>query len=476
MSLTRRIAAAGSPAIVALGALTVIHAVYFTAASLRIHFAYATSTYDFALYEQGVWLLSRFESPFVTLMGRHLFGDHSSFVLLLIVPVYWLVDWSGTLFVAQAVAMSLAAIPVFGASRAVGLHQWPAVGVAAVYLLHPAVGWTALENFHPDAFLAPFVATALWAAITRRPVWYWVAVALALSVKEDVAVVLVPVGLWLMWRGERRRGVLTVTISAAASLVMLLVVMRSFTGVAFRNSWRIPFGGFRGLLETTFRDPIAVWRHFTTGERLGYLLQMIAPVGAVFLRAPSLALTAAGVLFVNVLSTFIYQFDIRYHYSLVAVPSLVIGTAWAVAAMQEQRRRVVLGAVIAAAVLSAWLLGPLPGSRVEAYPVIPSHPAVAAADEIVAVVPADVSLSAFHTLAPHLARRREIYMFPNPFVRTLFGVDVFTGGDRLPAADSVEWVVLPLRLDDDLAEIWAREAASFREVARNEWWAVYARP
>lgn len=459
-----------------LAALVAAHAIHLGSKSLGIHFAFMTSTYDFALYEQGVWLLSRFDSPFVTLMGRHLFGDHSSFVLLLVVPLYWFVGSSGTLFVLQAAAISLAAVPVYAAARAVRLGPWTSVGFGAVYLAHPAVGWTALENFHPDSFLAPFLAVALWAMLAGRFGWYWVAVALALTVKEDVAVVLVPLGLLLVWRGERLRGVVTAALAAVTSLVMLLVVMRSYTGIAFRNSWRIPFGGLRGLLSTLFTDPLAVWRHFTEWERLRYLLQMIVPVGAGFVAAPSVALVASGVLFVNVLSTFSYQFDIRYHYSLVAVPPLVVGTAWAASRLSGRARGTVVALALAGALVGAWALGPLPGSRIVAYPVVPTHPVVDAAREIMQVVPPDATLSAFHSLTPHLARREEIYMFPNPFVRRLYGVDVFSGGDRLPAAETVEWVLLPVRLDADLAEVWAAEADAFLEVERNEWWVAYRRP
>ena len=60
---------------------------WFTDRSLDIHHALGTATYDSALYDQGMWLLSRFEAPFVTLMGRNLFGDHTSFVLLFLPAV-----------------------------------------------------------------------------------------------------------------------------------------------------------------------------------------------------------------------------------------------------------------------------------------------------------------------------------------------------------------------------------------------------
>ena len=46
--------------------------------------------------------------------------------------------------------------------------EWFAIVGAATYLLHPAVGWTNLENFHPDAFLGVFVGFAIYAALESQ--------------------------------------------------------------------------------------------------------------------------------------------------------------------------------------------------------------------------------------------------------------------------------------------------------------------
>ena len=62
-----------------------------------IHRGLGTSSFDVGLYDQGIWLLSRFEAPFVTLMGRNLFGDHASFILILLVPFYWIWPAAGVL-------------------------------------------------------------------------------------------------------------------------------------------------------------------------------------------------------------------------------------------------------------------------------------------------------------------------------------------------------------------------------------------
>ena len=117
--------------------------------------------------------------------------------------------------------------------------------------------------------------------------------------------------------------------------VAMLLVMRSLIGVPTRNGWRIPFGGPRGLVDTTVTNPTALVRHLRSDGRPWYLVQMTAPFAWLFVRLPDVAMISALVLFTNILSTFWYQYQIDYHYSLVAVPALAIGTLYAIGAMGD---------------------------------------------------------------------------------------------------------------------------------------------
>ena len=47
--------------------------------------------------------------------------------------------------------------------------------------------------------------------------------------------------------------------------------------------------------------------------------------------------------------------------------------------------------------------------------------------------------------------------------------------DRLAAADTVEYVVLPSTLSPDDEVLWKRESGAFEEIGRNAWWVVYRR-
>ena len=151
------------------------YAIYFSYTTVQIHRGIGTSAYDFGLYDQGIWLLSQGKTPFVTLMGRNLFGDHTSFILLPLVPLMWVFSSTSLLFVVQTVVIASGAIPVYAFARKQLESDALGCMFSCTYLLYPTVSWTNVENFHPDSFLGLFVAIALWAAMscTASRCTYW---------------------------------------------------------------------------------------------------------------------------------------------------------------------------------------------------------------------------------------------------------------------------------------------------------------
>lgn len=452
---------------------------FFTQLSLRIHHGLGTSAFDLGLYDQGMWLLSRFRDPFVTLMGRNLFGDHTSFILLPLVPLYWIAPGVGTLFFVQSAAMAAGAIPVFLYARRRLESSASAVLLALAFLLNPALCWANLEGFHPDAFLSVFFGFALYAALTERWRMYVVLVILTALVKEDTWLVLIPLGVWVAWRRRADIGLATIVGAAIYPLALAPVIMGALTGLKVPNAWRVPFGGPTGFLAEMVKRPGNVASYLVGEGRPWYLWQMMSPFAFAFLRLPAVALTGALVLGINILSNFGYQHQIGYHYSIVIVPALAMGTVHALGAMTPRWRGRMLALVGLASLWAALLWGPLPFGRNQPAYWAPDYGPPVAAREVLAVIPEDAVVSAHYRLAPHLAHRNEIYMFPTPF-RAIFygpGTGLSLEGQRLPAADRVEYVALPVQLEADVAQVWFWEKmkGDFTLVAGNEYWEVYRR-
>ena len=273
----------------------------------------------------------------------------------------------------------------------------------------------------------------------------------------------------------RRRAIATAVASLAATVLGMFVLMKSLIGVPTRNTWRIPFGGIGGFLREIVTDPGNVARYLTSDDRPLYVFQMLAPFAGVFVLSPWLTLVAVPVVASNVVSTFWYQHSIQYHYSLVAVPPLLFATVLGISTVGRRWSRVVMAGVVGCTMVTFVMWGQHSLATDPRAVLPPDAPVAVSAREIISSIPDDAVVSAYDPLVTFLAHRKEVYFFPNPFRALYYGVGTSLEGTRLPAADRVEYVVLPRSLSDELRWDWAAVSQDFVEVAANEFWQVFAR-
>ena len=453
----------------------IAHVIVVTRLQWDIHRGLGTASYDVGLYDQGIWLLSRFEAPFVTLMGRNLMGDHASLILFFVVPLYWLIPGTETLLAMQAVVIAAGAIPIYFFARRFLNSSFLGFLFGVVWLVNPAVNGTNMENYHPDSFLGLLVPIAMVCALSKKWRGYWIALVLCLLVKEDVVLIVLPLGALIALRGDVRRGIITMGAGITASLAGMYLLMRSLIGVPTRNGWRIPFGGVWGFISETFTNPTNVYRYLTSEGRLMYLWKMFAPLALMSFLAPEVAAVSVLVIAFNVISNFWYQFHIEYHYSIVAVPALVLAAVVGAGRLPTRWKYGVVCIVAMSSLVAgySWSYVPFRASELPHWGA--QHPTAAAARDILKKLPEDAVISVQYSLAPHVAHRKEIYQFPNPFRTVLYGTDISREGERNPRADGVQYVVLPRQRDDEMAKDWALASADFEEFASNEHWQIFVR-
>lgn len=450
--------------------------VRFALLSVQVQDGYGAPGFDMGIFDQGVWLLSRFHAPFVTVMGRNLFGDHTSFVLLLAVPLYWIWPEAQTLLVLQSLLLAVAAVPIYLLAlrrlRSVPL----ATALALAYLLNPALQNGNLEQFHPEAFLVLFLALAIYAALEWKRTLLVVSVAGCLLVKEDTALLVVPLALWVAWRRDRRLGLQLAVAAAAYMAIAYEVVIRSLLGTTSFYANRLPFGGLGGLAAAPFAHPGKFSSYLVSGYRPFYVWQMGASFGWLFLVAPEVAAVGLLTLFENVISNFPYMQQILYHYSLPLVPVLAMGTVFAVARIRSRRLQVAATSyVLVAAVVACSLWGLAPFSRNPVYPhSAPDSPAVLAANRALRSVPPHAVISAAYPYVSHLDHRVYCYQWPTPFRATYWGLYT-EEGKTLPSAAKVQYLVIPALRSADDEVVFLRIRSQFRLISAGGGVQVYRR-
>lgn len=413
----------------------------FISWTLQNHYTFGTFGFDLGIFDQGVWLLSQFKEPFITVMGTHLFGDHTSFILILLVPLYWIWPSVNVLLVVQCLVLGMAAIPAFLLGRWMLRNEWLALCVAIAYLLQPVVAYTNLEQFHPDAFEIPLVLFVFYFMVRGRWKMFLGCVITLLLVKEDVALFTLPLGVYVAMRYNRWIGFLTAGISLAYFILVVLVILPGFNHVGNLDVYRIPFGGLSGLIKTTFTHPWEVVSLAFGPDKPLYLLQLLLPLALLPLGS-MVVFTAVGPLLSNLLSNFPYQHWIQYHYATLIVPTLIVSAVFTLSKIPRGLTRILPAvALVVASLGGQYYWGPSPWSRVPAPLVREPSPSINEFRTATFLIPPDAHLATFYRFVPHLSHREQIYEFPNPW-RATYWFDSRHDGQRLPEADQVEFVLL----------------------------------
>ena len=431
------------------------------------HNAFGTFGFDFGIFDQGVWLLSRFERPFVTIMGVHLFGDHTSFILLPLVPIYWVFPSAKVLIVAQAAAVSGAAIPTFLIAREKLRDEWLAFVMAIAILANAALQWSGWEQFHPDVIEVPIALFAFWFMIRRRWVGFLICVGLLLMVKEDVALMTFVLGLYVAYEYDVKVGLVTAALSAVYFASAVWGILPALNGEGTLDAWRVPYGGIGGLVRHSLTHPWDVASLALGADKPFYLWQLFAGFALVSWLSPSVVFIAAGPFASNLLSTFWYQYHLQYHYTTLITPVLALAAITSIAKFTPGVYRTTAVALVAlAAVVTGYMWGPSQFSRKPPWLGDSSAAHVVPIKQVLAKVPPGASVSSQYSFVTHLDHRREIYEFPVPWFSRNWG-DGKTNGKELPEAARVQYIVVPR---DKLAPREALllsylESTQFREIA-----------
>jgi uncharacterized membrane protein len=433
------------------------------------HDRFGTFGFDLAIYDQGAWLLSRFKDPFVTIRGLELFGHHASLFLLLFVPFYWLGAGPIFLLVAQVLSQASGAVAIFLLARDVLKSRWAALALGAALLLNPTYQWLTWEFFHPDAFGIGPLLFAYWAARTKRWNWFTVAAILAVLCKEDFALAIAVLGVIVVLRGDRQRGLIVAAASTAYFFFATRVLIPVENGI---GPFYDTFFGKLGTSPTqvvfnSVRHPTESWKLASAGDRKSWYWKMLAPWAFVPLFDLRILAIALPTILVNILSSFPYTRDYQLHYSAIVVSICAVATVEAIAwvsrrskeRLATQASMVSVVFVVALICSVAWGCAPYSrGYRDGVWP-LQFDPRVALKEQAVREVPSSAATSAAYDIDPHMAHRERIYEFPVPWCNINWGVR----GEHLDDPANVQYLVLDRTLISS-----ARDNALLADLLSNE--------
>jgi uncharacterized membrane protein len=403
-------------------AISAVFAIAYSLYAVWEHNHFLTD-FDLAIADQAVWHYSNLSSPEITTISPpvNMLGDHFSPILTVLAPLYWLWSDPRMLLIAQGALVAASIVPVFLFARP-RMGRVGAYLLAAAYALFWGISAAVGYQFHELAFSPLLIALCILFADRRQWTAYFISLAALLLVKENMSVLAVFIGLWLVSGREFRRGAITVGVGVAWYFLALNVLLPAFAGHDYTH-WTYqdlgPDGpsALKGILlhpnqpfELLFDEP----------EKRETLLLLAAPFLALVLGS-RLIILCVPLVAQQLFSSYSLQWGTDFHYWLPIAPVLAMGGAdgfrnivrW----LRRERVLALAGAVVATAMLAVnvglahryplWTLVE-PGFSLSATE---SDRAVQRALD---VVPSDASVIAAAGLLPHLSRRDDIYLFGYP--------------------------------------------------------------
>jgi len=392
----------------------VVYAVLDSFITLTRHLTLRTHALDLGYYVQLTWNLARGAGPYVSLPEMHAWGDHFSPIMYLLVPLFLVVPGAGALLVFQSAALALGALAVFGIATLRLGDERPAAVFALLYLLNPSLQGINVRDFHAAALAIPLLLAAIYFAEAGRPWLFAASVLLTLATREDAAIPVVGLGLWLAV--SKRRWLWGAALAAGA--FALIAVDTRWLMPYFRGAPYPHFGRYAQLgrsvpeiVATVLLHPFRALGGLLTGKRFVYLGALFAPLAFLPLLAPGALAGLAPALFENLLAQDPILFDYRTQYQSFVLPFLFLGAIAGYDRLALQRpgpwpKRVLVVAMMASLVLSA---GSVNNFAVERFWPKPEH---RQAWEVMAQVPGGAAVSAHDRYVAHFSLRPLVFVFP----------------------------------------------------------------
>jgi uncharacterized membrane protein len=319
------------------------YAAFFSYHTVVHHWNVLSSSLDLGLEENVIWHALHSGALFKTTPyggpTGNLVGEHAAYLSYLIAPIYALHQKAETILVLQAALIGGAAIPLYLVARKY-LGPWLSCLVAFWYLFYPPLHGSNLYDFHYPPLAPFFLWFTLYFVLARKNIWAVVFAIVTLSVREDISLGLVILGIFLILTRRRpRAGLLLAAAGAIYFVAMKMVIMPIQRGghEAFIHQYAglLPEGanGFGGVLKTVIGNPAFTFGIVLEKDKLIYLLEIFLPFAFFPLRrAIGLLCCVPGFLF-TLLSTGyrpLYQISFQYtaHWTAYLFVAVIANLAW----------------------------------------------------------------------------------------------------------------------------------------------------
>lgn len=413
-------------ALITAGVLFVGTTVMFGYFTSMKYLSYSNYTFDFGIFAQMFERMASTGLPYTTVERSYMmlhYGVHFSPFFYLLLPGYFIFRTPLYLFYAQAAGVAAGVFAVWLLCGKLGLSGKMTLLFELLYAFYPCLFDGTFYDFHENKFLTAIILFLFYFIVSKKTWGIFGFSLLLLSVKEDAAIYLMVIALFVMlYRREIGAGLIMLGMAIVYFVLATQIVAWSGTeGVMMSRLNDYFINGeqsFGSVIKAIVFDIGHMIGQVFTAEKLPFVIWMFAPVlfAPFMTKKISSLVLLLPILPINLMQSWKYQYDVDYQYTYGVAAMIIFASILAIAGLSSQRRRtVLLTSLCACIVMSVILVAPKIRS-VNAYMDYTANTR-SQVDELIDSVPSDATVTADHALVPHLYKVEWLYTVPDYYTK-----------------------------------------------------------
>lgn len=359
-------------------------------------------------------------------MATLLSSGHMSLVNFFLLPFYLVFPSALTLLFMQTLFLGSGVFAVYLISKEVLGKEWPVLP-AVIYAFYPALQYINLYEVHYIAFSIPLLLFTFYFYLKKRFVPFVIFMVFSLFCREEVALVLAGLGVYIWLRSLINKEGFPLKWLAAVFSVLALFTLAFFLSFANPRFIATAMPGPEKLGSAYFNafyswladahTPNSIISHLFSSHNLKYIMELFLPLAFICLFDISFVVVIFGLTHI-LLSDWPLHANIYFQHSSIAIPflfiSFIFGLKRVISRTAEKKsKKSVLSAVSVVCLASAVYIGPLPRiiSGIETKPQKDSVAYVRMREYLLKQVPADEPLVSTFAFSSHLADRNALTPF-----------------------------------------------------------------
>ncbi len=391
-----------------------------TGMSVFRYLTFSAPNYDFGIFCNMFHNMKETFRPLVSCERDQIlshFAVHFSPAMYIFLPFYYIFPSPVTVAVFQTVAIYSGIIPFILIMKNRKIDSFTMCMFAVVFAANAAYTGGCRYDFHENCLLVPFMMWMFYFYEKKKLPLMFLFAFLTLMVKEDAFIYVSVFAVYVILTEKKLfKGASLIFMAFAYFAVACYILEQHGTGIMSNRYDAMISGdeGLFGVIKTAFTNPAyAIELIFRTNDKdankLIYFLQMMCPLAFMpFITKKSVRLVLVLPLLLNLLTDYVYQYDISFQYNF-AIMSLLLYLCVVNATDMEKKKRDFLSVTAAGLAAMMFFMLIVPGFTSKTKDYFTAKEKFESMEEVLDSIPADASVAASTFLIPHLADRTHIY-------------------------------------------------------------------